>query len=67
MRVSMKTVVVDDDFRSRLRRYHGQTGLATREEVRSWYESNGDSCNSDLFVETDEGGWYPGKGWEDRQ
>lgn len=54
MRVRMGTVIVDREFRRRLRMYLGKPGLATREEVRSWRETNGKSCDNDMFQETEE-------------
>jgi len=54
MKVRMDTIVVDDEFRRRLNIYVGRPGLATRKEVKSWYVSNGRSCNVDLQSETDE-------------
>lgn len=53
MRITMKTVYVSDEFRRRLRIYTGESGLATRDEVRAWRVDNGESCDTDLFVETD--------------
>jgi len=54
MRVRMKTVAVDDEFRKRLALYFGKTGLATRADVRSWREENGTSCDEEMFTETEE-------------
>ena len=54
MRVRMDTVVVGYEFRRRLRMYSGEPGLATRQEVRAWYEDNGESCDNDLYDETDD-------------
>ena len=53
MRIKMRSVEVDDEFRRRLRMYEGKSGLATRDEVRAWREENGISCDIDMFSETD--------------
>lgn len=45
------TVDVDDDFRRRLRAYFGQEGLATREEIREWYEQRGSQDDDDMLIE----------------
>lgn len=42
------TVEVDDGFRRAINAWYGRPGLATREEVRSWYEANGHSMDEDL-------------------
>lgn len=44
------TVEASDWFRRAIRRYYGQTGLATRAEVRRWMEQYGDSMNDDLSM-----------------
>lgn len=45
------TVDVDDDFRRAINVHYGKDGLATREDVKRWYESYGDSMNVDLMNE----------------
>lgn len=57
MRVRMKTVIVDQEFRQRLRFYYGRTGIATREEVRQWREERGTQSDVDLYDETDDRGF----------
>jgi len=52
MRIRMKTIVVDQEFRRRLRFYYGRTGIATREEVRQWREERGTQSDIDLYDET---------------
>lgn len=42
------TVEVDDWFRRAIRFHWGQEGLATRDEIRRWYEQNGSSGDTDL-------------------
>jgi hypothetical protein len=42
------TVDVDDEIRASISEWYGRTGLATRDEVRRWYESNGSSMDADL-------------------
>lgn len=42
------TVDVDDDIRREINAYHGRPGLATREQVRDWYRTHGESMNDDL-------------------
>ena len=54
MRVSMPTVEVADEFRRRLRMFHGEKGLATREEVRSWRTDRGEQTDPSLYDETDD-------------
>lgn len=49
MRVRVSYVVnVDDHFRRAIRRFYGQDGLATRDEVATWFRAYGDSMNDDL-------------------
>jgi hypothetical protein len=44
------TVVVDDEIRRAIARYHGQEGLASRDEIKQWYEMNGLSMDDDLSL-----------------
>ncbi len=49
MRVRVSYAVeVDDSFREEIRAYYGKDGKATREEVKNWFRSHGDSMNDDL-------------------
>lgn len=43
------TVDVTDEFREAINRYYGRPGLATREEVRSWFLRYGESMSDDLL------------------
>lgn len=45
------TVEVDDEFRKALRAYRGKSGMATRDEIKIWYEERGDSDNDDMMWE----------------
>jgi len=55
MRVRIEyTVEVDDDSRRAIRAYYGQSGLATREDVRDWFRRFGESMNDDLAAERKE-------------
>lgn len=42
------TVDVDDSFRRGINRWYGRPGLATRAEVRDWFQANGASMNDDI-------------------
>lgn len=56
MRVRVSyTVTVDARLRRAIRRYHGEQGLATRAEVKSWYEMWGGTMDDDLRAEPAEG------------
>lgn len=39
------TVTVNDDYRRAIREFYGKSGLATRGEVRRWFEEYG--CSED--------------------
>lgn len=41
---------VSDDFRRAIRRYHGETGLATRKEVQDWFYLYGQSENDSITM-----------------
>lgn len=45
------TVDVDDNFRRAIRAYHGQSGMATRAEVREWFKNHGHTMDDDLEYE----------------
>jgi hypothetical protein len=58
VRVRVSYVVdADDDTRRAIRKYHGEEGLATRDEVKQWYELYGSSMNDDMssILDGDEG------------
>ena len=42
------TVEVSDEIRRSISEWYGREHLATRSEIRSWYESNGSSMDADL-------------------
>lgn len=42
------TVEVNDDIRQQINAHYGRDGLATRDEVRRWYQSFGESMDDDL-------------------
>lgn len=42
------TVDMDDDIRRSINAHYGDPGLATRERVKAWFESNGVSSIDDL-------------------
>lgn len=49
MRIRVSYVVeVDEWWRRAIRAYYGQEGLATRDEVKSWCETFGDTMNGEL-------------------
>ena len=50
------TVEVDDEFRRAINEHYGRPGLATREEVKRWYEAYGNSMDADLGVTAGEWG-----------
>lgn len=55
MRVRVNyTVDVDDEFRRALAQRTGTDGLATREQVRHWYERNGQGADDIVFAEDPE-------------
>jgi hypothetical protein len=45
------TVEIDDVIRRAINEWYGRPGLATREEIRRWYENNGRSMDDDLSYE----------------
>jgi hypothetical protein len=42
------TIEVPDDIRRAIRKWYGQEGLASREEVKDWYIRFGSSMDMDL-------------------
>lgn len=49
MKVRISYVVdVDDDLRRAMNEYHGQPGLASRDEVKRWYMLRGFMLDDDL-------------------
>lgn len=49
----VQTVTVSTDFRRAINRYYGKPGLATRDEVRNWVISYGESMNENLSMQED--------------
>lgn len=49
----VQTVTVSTDFRRAINRHYGKPGLATRDEVRDWIISYGDSMNENLSTQED--------------
>lgn len=43
------TLDIDDDVRRAINLHYGRPGLATREEVQRWYETQGTSSHDDLM------------------
>ncbi len=49
MKVKIEYVVeVPDEYRAAIRRFYGKPGLATRDEVKRWFENYGSSMDDDL-------------------
>lgn len=49
MKVKISYVVdVSDDMRRGIRMHYGEKGLATRQEIKDWYEAQGHSCDDDI-------------------
>lgn len=48
------TTEVSDDFRRSINQYHGEPGMATREDVRRWFYLHGQSMNENLAMQEDE-------------
>ena len=56
MRVKIEYIVeVDDTIRREINAWYGKPGLANREEIKSWYRSNGESMDDDLRCTADRG------------
>jgi hypothetical protein len=47
------TEEVPDRFRRAINFYHGQDGLATRQEVRDWFKEYGRSMDDDIIWDLD--------------
>lgn len=47
----VQTINVDDEYRAAINRYHGQDGLASREEVRDWVMRYGESMDDDIMTD----------------
>jgi len=47
------TEEVPDRFRRAINLYHGQDGLATRQEVRDWFKEYGRSMDDDIIWDLD--------------
>lgn len=57
------TVEVNDEFRRAIRRYYGDSGLASRADVRRWCQTYGDSMDADVMYDYgDEEEWVDAKG-----
>jgi hypothetical protein len=44
------TVEVDDEMREAINFYYGETGLATRSDIRHWFMLNGETLNDDAIT-----------------
>jgi transcriptional antiterminator len=54
MRVRISyTVEVPDSFRREINRFYGREGLATREQVKDWFEAYGVSMDDDLAAQAE--------------
>lgn len=51
MRVRLGSIDVDDDVRRAIRSLYGKSGLATREEVRNFWNNAADTDLSDVVHE----------------
>jgi hypothetical protein len=52
MRVRIEySIDVDDTIRRGINRWYGVDGLASREQVKRWYESQGSSMDDDLYLQ----------------
>jgi hypothetical protein len=47
------TVDCDQHFRKALAARFGKPGLATRADIKSWYEQKGDLCDANLLYDFD--------------
>ncbi len=55
MKVKVEFVVdIDDRIRREINAWYGRPGLASRAEVKRWYEANGRSMDDDLRMQADE-------------
>jgi len=44
---------VPDSFRREINRFYGREGLATREQVKDWFEAYGVSMDDDLAAQAE--------------
>lgn len=44
------TITASPEYRRAIRRFYGQDGLASRDEVRRWLEAYGSSMDDDLSL-----------------
>ena len=42
------TVEISDDWRRQINEHYGRDGLASREQVKTWYRSFGESMDDEL-------------------
>lgn len=55
MRVRIEySLEVTDGFRRAINEYHGEPGLAFREDVKNWFYVHGQSMNDDLMWTAEE-------------
>jgi hypothetical protein len=47
------TVEVPDWYRREINRFYGRPGLATRAQVKNWFEAYGSSADDDLAMQAD--------------
>ena len=47
------TVDVPDWYRREINRFYGKPGLATRQQVKNWFEAYGNSADDDLAMQAD--------------
>jgi hypothetical protein len=47
------TVEVPDWYRREINRWYGRPGLATRQQVKDWFEAYGNSADDDLAMQAD--------------
>jgi hypothetical protein len=52
MRVKISYVVdISDDIRRAINAWYGRPGLASRDDIKRWYEANGHSMDDDLSLD----------------
>ena len=55
MKIRISYVVdVSDDIRRGINEFYGRPGLANRDEIKRWYQSNGESMDLDLSQVADQ-------------
>ena len=47
------TVEIPDWMRREINRWYGRPGLATRQQVKDWFEAYGSSADDDLAMQAD--------------